>query len=241
MRDLLSELVRRTRHPDSTVQPRLTSRYEPISPGPQARIAVEDAAGARFAPEAPIGEPSVDAGRRRGPLRAPDPPEPRPLRPDAPTEDGPARAHPHVESPLPLPPRDDATPPRTSAVRIVAAAERHRPVLSTQPDAQAAPVPRPIERLDDAERRAVAVAARVVPSRSADKPPAATPDREPAGLVRDDAAGSEAPVPEIRISIGRIDVRAVVTPAAAVRRAERTRPPQSLEEYLSARARGGSR
>lgn len=243
MRDFLTDLVRRTLSPESMVQPRLASRYEPRQPEPVlAASDLEAQADDRATPA------SVQREHARGETHAAE------VTPVRAPRSGTTVPRPSVAEPDGRLPLDDAL--RTIRPAPLDASNRpDTPQPMATPLASASGAP-PAPR-DSAHARS---ADEVVPAPPAPRAPAAQAgeahavflprpfeaptDRRP-GAPDDAPAPAETaggPRPDIRISIGRIDVRATVSRAAApprLDRPERARP--SLEDYLNERARGGRR
>jgi hypothetical protein len=243
MTDALARLVRRTLRPETVLQPRLPSPFERRLPGAEA--AWLELREAPAEPASPPMERERDADTA-GPATAGASP---PRRTTAETD----LVIPHVQPrsrPRPTESAEPLTQPHPT-IRVAepepapAAQGLARPARVVAPGPDGAP-----ERTSAAAARTAAVAGpgRVPPlvppspsvERSADRA-ARTPEVLPLPPPRDpDADGHADPV--IHITIGRVEVRANVTPGPV--RSPDPRPPavrrvMPLDEYLDRRARGG--
>lgn len=259
----LAHLATRGLERREAVQPRLPSLFEPP---PSAPVFGDLAAmPARTEEERPVErwEAPPETPRRRAP--APPPPAfltPReePAQPAPPARRQPAA--PPVEPARPEPalfPRPEARPDRTVVAAPLPAVERPALPASPAPPPRALapaapPRPEPAARIETREVRFETAPARP------DPPPPVTPPPPPSPvLARPEIAGIVAPrqerpaerfaapepAPVIRVTIGRIEVRAAVPSAAAAAAAAPARPESrrgtepSLEEYLKRRSGEG--
>jgi hypothetical protein len=237
MRDPLLDLVHRTRRPESAVQPRLSSAYE-TSQQAMHDIAVDevvtrDSTAARLpistsvaqAPATPTmprerhDSPAIAASavRRLPPAGEPVDHDTRPARPAAPAS-------------------SDAMPHPAVPVAFVKPERVPEPVASVAPESVAR-VPA-IEAMPREARRPHAIAA-IQPATRVDRPQVRRLGVEPTRQEPIDTR--EQPAPEIRISIGRIEVRATAAERPSARRQPASPPPLTLDDYLAARARRGTR
>jgi hypothetical protein len=266
MSDFLSSLAARALNAAATVRPRLASRFEPTpfarplaSEGPFEMEAEHPAIAAPpvTIPRTPLADTlgrTPAASRHELVSPPPDTPEPRRLSAPEPAPSSSLGAPPALPvAAVALPPRPGTTaPPSATVSRLVPAGSEpdaaprrsgaslpapiseptptRRPALLSGLREQAAPPPLPPER---------------TPHRGSDSPP---PPQRPA-LARVSAASLQPAVvrreevretsPVIQVTIGRIEVRAVVStsppPPAPVPR----RPTTSLEDYLRTRDREG--
>jgi hypothetical protein len=267
MADFLTRLARRAIGTEPTVRPVLAPLF---APGPDlpavgaddSLIAIEEqdhdapahvpssrrpVRGAA-PPSGPIGEPASTLPVPHPPLSALAMPTAAPSEPSASgspqsasraavpppsplSGDQPAAAPPAGQPTVEVPPLAAAPPERAEVIASRAAA------ASVDRPAVAESLPRPVEptglltSVSIANKgRSEESAARPVESAMAATPPPAEAAPPPPPTVP----------PTIRVSIGRIDVRAVQAPVSAPRRTVPTAPAApSLEEYL--RARGGGR
>ena len=252
MSDYLTNLVTRTLSPEAVVRPRLPSLLEPPPEGPttteEARLEELSPSSAnrseptltrRVRPPAPEGRTTsllAPPARQLQPTPVPVPPVPRPSPPTEnvtpPRPAQPAVIRPQLretpgESLLPAPPRNVSEPRPPAALEASSlrlgnvpdeAREEQPPPAAADRGPPAVPTVQPALRTPFAGQPSL-------------RPPAAPADR-----VRDQP-GEAAPV--IRVTIGRIDVRAVLPPAPpAPRPAAPTGPVLSLEEYLKQRDGG---
>jgi hypothetical protein len=182
---------------------------------------------------------------RAGPSRTPVEPQASPHEPARGREDSPDSGRPLTrspEEPLGTGATDDA------AARTAAPAEPPRIARIEEPPVQTAPRRPGEERLAPGRRwEPAAVPARPAPRpgsrrdrRAAAEPPAALAPARPAeALVREWPEGEAAAPEPITVSIGRVEIRAVVPqPVAAPSIRE---PSQSLDEFLRAREGGRDR
>lgn len=254
MSNYLTNLVARTLDPSSVVQPRVASLFEPF--------ANADAQG-RFSPfalEAEEGDarPAESADE----TRAPAVPSSIPARVEGTTREHSARYH--TQSPTDAVERQVASSareesPAASAERTAAShltAQTH--AEKEAPTSSAASV---VNSKDSAsnrsagdaseavrERRATSesegaptprASSRVVEPRLSRAPTVSAAQPSPASTAYD--ARREDAAPTIRVTIGRVDVRAVAPAPQERRRAPETpRPALTLEDYLRRRG-GGSR
>lgn len=241
MSDYLKNLVERTLDPSRVVQPRLASRFEPQ--GTFAAFDLDTGEG-ETEPAEPAVEARAEARRAEATPRAESAPRTRAEHFAAPSV--PERrpdALPHEQRPAPASER--APNPPTTAMTF---AEREAP-RPTVTSVEAGKSPARAEasiKVSDAVRES-----RPAPeSGTAQKPRVVEPRLSPLPKVFEgqsphvpaaDDAGREEAAPTIRVTIGRVDVRAVAAPAREARRApEPQRPSLTLEDYLRRRG-GGSR
>ena len=243
MTDALARLVRRTLRPETVLQPRLPSPFERRLPGAEAAWLE-----LREAPAEPARSPMErerDADTAGTAMAGAPPPRRAAAETDMVVAHVPSRSRPRpTESAEPL-----TQPPPT--IRVAAP----EPALAAEGSALQARVV--VAGQDGAPERAPAATARTgaaagpgpapplvppspAPVRSADRAER-TPEVLPLPPPRDpDADGRAEPV--IHITIGRVEVRANVTPGPV--RSPDPRPPAArrvmpLDEYLDRRARGG--
>jgi hypothetical protein len=250
--DFLSHLAARSAAPELALRPRPVSRFEP-APGRalEQRPAVFEQTDEEREPDAPqpgrsprsrLLSPPVPSGRLRaepdevspaaGPSgraasarRSPAAVEARPSAP-APSEPRPARRLPSGEET-----ESDLAPPKR---------RRHEPEPEPERRAEQAPAPeeapRPRERVVVVERvRSVAASAAV----ESPVPPSAPPRIFPELLADRPPVHTEPePEPDVHVTIGRIEVRAVPAAPSAPVVGERRPPVMTLEEYLRRRSEG---
>jgi hypothetical protein len=235
--DFLANLVARTLSASPSVRPRLPSRYETASPGTEsgALEVVRETFSPTTAPSTP-GQPSTT---------------PRTVREfGCALEHSPAPASPGEASSVAEPntgfnaPGRSAVVPAPSPEPVIAAADVPSAPSRRKPVADLDSIPSPAAAASPSIRRVANVvtprppAAHTVRPRA--MPVAGEPDR-PAVTARSDppsAASALPPPAPVQVTIGRVEIRAVVTPS----RAERPALPagQSLDAYLRRRA-GASR
>lgn len=257
MSDYLQNLLARSLNPSRGVQPRLASLYEPRAAAFAPTVSDSfDTAEAETEPRPPDADEAARPERRTADAAKEFP---RPAWPEAPT----APQQPFANASRQP---DASRPAETRAERRIendAAPRLSR--LSAEEPAPPAPTPSSEEVRKHASQvepaRRDSEAARDVPAPAASvRPPAAEPRVKPAPAVRlfepriqpappqpparppqlsEERAQAEA-APTIRVTIGRVDVRAVAGVPQEKRRApEQPRPGLTLEEYL--RRRGGGR
>ncbi|HEV2862132.1 MAG TPA: hypothetical protein VGX48_14070 [Pyrinomonadaceae bacterium] len=241
MSDYLKNLVERTLDPSRVVQPRLASRFEPhgtfaafdletqegetdpAAPPFEAHAEARHADAtphAESAPPTPVehfAAPSVFEGRPESPPREPPPAPPIEHAPDAPTT-----AKTLVEKEAPRP-----TAASVEAGKSPAREETSIKVFDAKREPPRSPESGPTQR-----PRVVEPRLSPLPKVFEAQPPRASADE----------AGRDEAAPTIRVTIGRVDVRAVAAPAKEARRAPAPppRPALTLEDYLRRRG-GGSR
>jgi hypothetical protein len=238
MSDFLGNLVARNLNRAAVLLPRLPSLYEPtLEAGGDAGIAVDEQVWidppSQQRPSPAGGPPRVEppphaAAPRIAPAPLSSSPSPSPDRPldrAAPVPFTEPR-HPEAVST----PRDGVPPPRPMRADVPA------PAPPAPPAGEPAP-PRPLRQVEDGApvpaRRGDPV--RTEPETRPMSPPRLVPtEREPPRPEPD-----AEPAPTIQVSIGRIEVRAVLAPAPRSPRVAPAAPRLSLEEYL--RARNGDR
>lgn len=235
MSDFLARLAERQLTPSPGVTPRLPSRFAPVAPVdevspfvPATTAAVEQPVsqvrhGVRTLEERPVALPLSDEAAA---------PEPQVAR-----EHETQKREGHVAAPPPVLVRpESSTPPLLPPISQVV--ERQVPpdqVASDAPRAEASRAEvvhhhRAVERTS-LEVRAVPVPAPLVPPRSATLDAIASP--APHHAIE---PGDGPPI--VNVTIGRIEVRAIVPPPAKERRAADARKAMSLEEYLERRHGG---
>jgi hypothetical protein len=225
MSDYLANLAARALNSAEVLQPRLPSRFGPApgAGGLGLDTLESEEAQEQGAPGVPVPAPPPELPQRAADLRLPldlprpgDPASGRRVTGQAallaPAPDGPA-AVPAV----PAAPEGSGREPYRGAM-----GEPGDVPSPTLPEGQdRAPAPSPAST----GQTAITIVAHAVPRRTPEEP--AAPG---------EASASE---PVIRVTIGRIDVRAVMPfPAPAPRPAAPAAPPPSLEEYLRKRSRG---
>ncbi|AMY08416.1 hypothetical protein LuPra_01616 [Luteitalea pratensis] len=238
MYDLLTDLVRRTRRPESTVQPRLPLAYEAL-PRTSHGLVVDEETATRV----PAASPPLLVTREQ----TQPPPTPRAREP----YDSPAIVA--TEMQLPPPGSTDAAyhssrhaPDAASRLpnvlgrtaQLVSTAAPARVPVAVVAPAQATPTRLPAASVAPRELRAHVVAP-IQPVTRAEVPQIRRARAEP--LREGPAEAHEQLAPEIRISIGRIEVRATAAERPPARRQPSTAPPLTLDEYLAARTRRGTR
>ena len=237
MRDLLTDLVRRTWRPESTVQPRLTSAYEAPMQSTLDDVVDHDATGEPPAAPLPMSarahvEPTRTTMRRAVhdsteptiDMRRATPVERKPVdRSDRPAP-ATTQASPEV-TPRVTPLATPATPrgPASVPAAVVASVTATR-IPSSDVSARQAP-PRVVSPIQPLVRTDVPSLRRVH-----------------ADTAREEAGTRERQAPDIRISIGRIEVRASAAERVPARRpSPASASPLTLDEYLASRGRRGSR
>jgi hypothetical protein len=226
--DFLTRLAQRSIGELPTVQPRLPARFEPIAGIAQPATAPADEL--RFAPPRPaIAAPALESLSYPAPASSP---VARPA--DQATTESPGPPMGVIEAVRPA----TLAPERVIHEEIVSARDiAPDPARRQPPDLAAAP-------------RRVAVEVRPAVMNPSQPPPAVVGFRRGAvtagptdgrtklqadGVMLDSAAPST-----VHVHIGRVDVRAVMPPAAPPRPAARPATPRpTLEDYLSGR-KGGS-
>ena len=256
MSDFLTNLIQRALAPTSDLRPRLASRFEPQAGGELgSQVEIEQASEAGPLPNgetssSPAEQPpqSPSSVPVREPLEARRTPVPRAnaaqdtgLRPKVepssapePTRWGertreplPARSEPARESARPTGVRGDtyAAAPKASVREPTREPARmaSRPEAAAQGEDKAAP---PLQT------RAVSSAVKPLEVHPR-KAPSPRPRSVPAAQQKHAEAHSSAPStpPDIHVTIGRVEVRAVVPPAPA-NTAAKPAPMLSLDEYL---------
>ena len=240
MRDPLTDLVRRTRRPESTVQPRLPSAYE-ASPQAMHELVVEQDAVARASVE-----PRPPVSTRE---HTPPPPMqiPRDGHPSAAVVTTGIRSTPAVPVDTVDHERRHARAAASPSPDVAPRSAAHvTPVMSpgrvpAPVDAVAPATPPRVPSADVASREArIHTPVPIQPATRSELPPTRGVRAE--SLGEDRADGREQAAPEIRISIGRIEVRATAAERPPARRqASSGPPPLTLDDYLAARARRGTR
>jgi hypothetical protein len=259
MSDYLQNLLARSLNPSGGVQPRLASLYEPraaaFAPALPESLDVADEetdqrppdANEATRPERRPADPSTTLARaeRREAATAPQPSpfdasrHSDPARPAEPraerrtNDDAPHVSRRSSEESAPPSPAPSGVDVRNHASHV----EQSGRAFETARDVPAPSASEREPRTKAAEPRVQpAPASRVVEPRVQPAPPPA-PARPPQ-LSEESAHGEAAPT--IRVTIGRVDVRAVAGVPQEKRRApEQPRPALTLEEYL--RRRGGGR
>jgi hypothetical protein len=259
MSDFLHRLARRTLSPEQLVRPRLASLFERVDAPlpPAAAITEEESFEQTFELDAPRRRPpgptpaaahQPEADAQQSPS---GPPAPRPAA--LPEPPRPARSvDPGVVS-VPVPRRrPSARPLRHEPVPRRALPTRSHPAVVPEfagaepPAAQLSdPVP-PVAGASDSDERSVVRAPAVVeqltetPARST--PPVAIEVRtradRPTRREQRIARRLPQPGPAVHVSIGRVEVRAIATPAAPRERTPEAPRGKQLDEYLRERDRG---
>ncbi len=241
MSDYLKNLVERTLHPSRVVQPRLASRFEPQ--GTFAAFDLETEEG-ETDPDAPAVEARAESRRAEARPRAESAPRTRAEHFEAPPvlERRPD-ARPHEQPPAPT--NERAPLPPTTAKAFVEKEAPRPTVTGVEAGKEPAREETSIKVFDDGRESRPSPESGTTP-----KPRVVEPRLSPMPKVFEaqsphvpaaDGAGRDEAAPTIRVTIGRVDVRAVAAPAKEARRApEPQRPALTLEDYLRRRG-GGSR
>jgi hypothetical protein len=250
--NFLRHLLQRSLAPATTLQPRLASRFEfnanPVRP---TELAVETEVAAPVAP-APLpavsglaaqpAAPRAESAQSAAPLASTQAPPP----PASP----PVFAPPRPPTVLPVPPAATpafAAPPPTVAPRATSSDSSAREVLSMPPASSSTLL---IERVTERVRENYAVPANgsslsaalpaspiAAPALTLTPPaPRATPvSPSTTPVAHPTVAPAAAPI--IRVTIGRVDIRAIhpMPPASVRAPASAPRPLVSLETYLTQR------
>jgi hypothetical protein len=233
--DFLTNLVARVVASDAGLRPRPVSRFEPqpvAGEEGELRVAstprvLEESADDEGAPD-----PRSPTRRRHRPLHVTTP---RVDEPELEPEVGEAPRARRRRPPAPDRPPRAEEPPRGAAPSRPSRREprRERDVApSEQPAGRAALQPA-------SSRRQAAEHVRVVRRDELDLSPARQPALRPVALQAATPAATPAaePAPDVHVTIGRIEVRAVPAPPAPAA-VERRPPVMTLEEYLRRRAGG---
>jgi hypothetical protein len=263
MSDFLHRLARRTLSPEQLVRPRLASLFERVDAPlpPAAAITEEESFEQTFELDTPrrrppgptpaaAHQPEADAQHSPsgppapGPAALPEPPKPaRSVDPGVVSVPVPRRRPP--ARPLrhePVPPRALQTRSHPAVVPELAVAELPAAQLSD-------PIP-PVARAGDPDERSTVRApmrAPTVVEQLTETPALGTPpvaievspraDR-PTRREQRIARRLPQPGPAVHVSIGRVEVRAVATPAAPRERTPDGPRGKQLDEYLRERDRG---
>lgn len=256
MSDYLHNLVTRSLNMTRVARPRLASLFEPPFAG--------FGSPAPFETENAEGEPRAYEAAHTGDLRDTDPPS-KPPHADASSHPPSPQTYAPDRAPAPFnftPPDEEETspatgqmiqPPGTPPLGVAQAAsqpEEHAASRMRSGEGEGRSLEERVRRILDEELKAhgsrdthvgtiLRERARVVERRVAPAPPVAPqPSRS---SVESEAQGPDA-APTIRVTIGRVNVRAVVSskPKEPKREPARPRPMLSLEDYLG-RRNGGSR
>jgi len=224
MSDYLTRLVERSLGVGEVVSPRLQSLFEPRDAVAEPAL-VDEPIEAREERLVPAPSPSAKEATPALPRRRTEPPDEIVVEWESPAEPG----SPHV-----------AVEPAVSEREALARAESPVPTLRPQAD-QGGERPSP----EPPRRRTIVVRERQHPPQS--EPAARVRPRDPVPTgpyevrlplppalqpppVPAQAAPTDPPV--VRVTIGRVDVRAVLPPAPAERAAPQRAPRMTLDEYL---------
>jgi hypothetical protein len=226
MSDYLTRLAARALGTAELARPR-RSIFEP-RPGVPEPLALEPAS-ARVEAEAQAESPER-AAEPAPPRRRADA-EPRRARDQTPA--------PEAEGELRRPPAPSRQVPRRPRRRAQPVPAPAAEVASTDPMARGPTAPERPPKLEAAlpDAAGLGPAARLTPQERVEPPPllAARPPPRAALPVK------EASSPTVRVTIGRVDVRAVATePSLKPRRKEKPAPRMSLDEYLGRARRDGA-
>ena len=244
MSDYLNNLVAKSLNRAEVVEPRLASRFEPprsmgnfLAGGSQTDL--ENTRDERFIGETPSEKPLAiqTPGKNSADARPPRSSLAQPASAPAPTPDGSTDQQTGRHS-SPLVGSQSDTPPKSAAVqekRLPPVQDRRR--VDNEPAAMpAAPAPRHFVRTESLlapEAQLLKPASAIPQDRAAPLSSAAPSPAEP--------AGTQESAPTIKITIGRVDVRAITPAQPTPRRAPATRGPAlSLDDYLKQRS-GGQR
>jgi len=220
MSDYLDHLVARSLHRADIVQPRPASRFEPSGAGTLA----DPAAHAEAAQEEPFFTEASSAGRPTAQAHFTSSAESQPARSPVAQASAP---------PLDAVGRNGTHQPFAPAVHAVAQLQVPGPVhinSAEHPQSPAGDTPLSARRIEHGEP--VDAPTERVTSRTATPPPRAVSAVEPPARSRSALTSPQETAPVIRISIGRVDVRAVMPAPAAPRSPARPAPSLSLEDYL---------
>lgn len=234
----LGTLIATARGRPQGLQPRLAARFENLAPAPEP-----EAADGPLRQAAPAVPPAVPATAPRTTIQQHAAPHPNGRRQPAPTP----TENPTAAREVPPP----TAPWQLSETRPAAASQAQEPgpAAAIRPNPLAPPAPVPQEPRDAAAIVATAerpVEASTAPPwlSTAPKPIAQpTPPLPVAAPAPPARPGPRSPAiaeaPTVRISIGRVDVRADPTPAKAAARPAAARPTgdSSLTRYLNQRGR----
>jgi hypothetical protein len=256
MSNYIRHLLRRSLGPSATLQPRLASRFESnASPARLTELAVETGAAASVAP-APLPsipglaaqspEPRAETAKSDGPL-------PSMTAPPA-TSPPPVFASPISLAAPPIPPAASPAPVAPTppvAPSVVPSTSTTHEIFSLPPASSSTlliehvteriresyPVPGNGISLSAANPASPVGAPAFTPASPAPRAPEATPASSSATAAVPIVAPAAAPI--IRVTIGRVDIRAIhPPPVAPVRASAPVRPPLvSLETYLNQRDR----
>lgn len=247
MSDYLKNLAARTLDPSTVVQPRLASRFEP--PPGEPGLVTDFEVETEF--EASPAEPPVEARaetphapvttRAESAPRVPAEHSPPPVferRPEvSPHEQSPAPASERAPDPAPSQTFVNRETPRQTAanVEVLKSAAREETAESVPAAVRAAARPSP----EAAEPQTTRSGPRVVEPRLLPAPKVSEAPQSRASFTPEPAHEDAAPT--IRVTIGRVDVRAVAAGSKETKRAPAPpRPALTLEDYLRRRG-GGSR
>ena len=245
MSDYLKNLVERTLDPSRVVQPRLASRFEPQAGTHGTFAAFDVETDDEASPAAPSVEARTETRRTHVTTQADGAPRAQSEHLPAPVDERRPDFSPRAPRPAPMSERAPGPPltsqtfvnketPGPAGVTVEAGKGAAREETSRQVS-DAAREPRP--PAESVMTQTPRVAPRVVEPRLS--PVLRVSEVQPP-IAPDDARLDEE-APTIRVTIGRVDVRAVAAPAKEARRApEPPRPALTLEDYLRRRG-GGSR
>jgi hypothetical protein len=244
MSDVLGNLIERTLQVEPAVQPRLTSRFE--APAPRDEAARPSLVEEEVEREAPApSRPRAARARKAIPAEGEDPvggeqtPQ-RALRSGSPA----ARHDSALDADAP-PERPHATIRDAGAEPEQAQGQRRGSKTGMERARDDAPEPPPAPAAPTVARQRVPTVEGVEPVVTfAPLLMMPTESESPELPASDERDGREPPAPVIRVSIGRVEVRATVGPAPP--KVPRGRAPpaskvMSLDEYLSQRAKGDRR
>jgi hypothetical protein len=225
MSDFLQGLIARSRAHSDTVRPRMASIFEPAAIIPQ----LEEIPGEQLE-ETAAGEPAGEMRPRPRLRERMGPPETVPVQQPVSTR---SSAEPAVEAPRITRTTAAAEETRLAIHKSVALpASADPPRLA--PPAVEAPVlhqTREVREVFDHRQTLVERTVRELP---------ATPPRHQSAPRLNAAEDQTASEPVIHVSIGRVEVRAVIESPAA-RQERKPSPVMGLEEYLRGRANGAGR
>ena len=233
MSDYLHNLVARTLGQAPLVQPRLASRFETAQAGGEPDLALLDVEHRPAHPPV-LHPPDTDSKEPDTPHRLAVPPGAEPTRAATDLDIAPATT--------------SAPPPSNSAIELARGQPAPLvPVAAQEVTLVVQPVAPPIlpsapalmaSEAQDNPREHWPAVERIRPSAGWVEPLAAPSAAAPAPTRRQPAVDPP-PAPTIRVTIGRVEVRAVLPPPAPARTPAPATPKLSLDEYL--RSRNGGR
>ncbi len=229
MSDFLTNLIARTYAVTPAIQPRLPSLFETLLAATDQRSGFSPASPGFPAPEPPAAPDAVSPIEAPSAIAAELPPQPA-LPPEASSATPPSEAH--------IP--NDGTERRTPFRREPASTPLRAETEFGAPAKHGVSAYEPATRGSFRDRPATDPAGfeetAPRPLRPANRPAPPAFAARPAGL----RMAAQESRPTIRVTIGRVEVRAVQSPAPAPKAAKPAQPRLSLDEYLKPRA-GGSR